>query len=536
MKYFQLLILIAFLFPALSCGANTYTAVNCNQSGTNSLGARIAAASDGDTVNGPAGGGSATWSGPVISTHTFSIDGKGCVITVSGADIFHFTWTNSAYIPRITGFTMNGSFGQGGIELDGNIPAFRIDHITVNQSGAQHWLFIGYQSWVTYSTPLYGLVDHITWTGTGSAAAILFYGLNQTWNSPHTMGTAQAIYVEDSTFNGQSGSVTDAQQGAQFVFRHNTVNNVVLGEHDIGAVEARSTRQKEVYNNTFTCSTGTGGGCFDAIFMRGGTGMDFNNAVALDVNGINGFQTAFFTQIFRQNPGGGQIPWLFPIANPDIICAPNGGNGCGGTSTGGICSDFVAHDTTSNHLICYAPSGSCIANPTFAQGAAGQCGKAYYNNSITNTLLTQFDGTGSGGYPARDQTGAGPDTGVNHSQTGGADPEYIWSITEPNNGGVTNYSQVTNANSPYIAANRDYYQQVSSFNGTVGVGVGLLSARPATCTPVVGYWATDTNTLYKCLTTNTWTAAYTPYTYPHPLVISDLSSPAPPRNLTITVN
>jgi hypothetical protein len=72
--------------------------------------------------------------------------------------------------------------------------------------------------------------------------------------------------------------------------------------------------------------------------------------------------------------------------------------------------------------------------------------------------------------------------------------------------------------------NRDYYQQFSafanpgSFNGTSGVGSGLLSARPATCTARVGYWATDTNTLYVCNPTNTWTAYYVPFTYPHPLV------------------
>jgi len=66
-------------------------------------------------------------------------------------------------------------------------------------------------------------------------------------------------------------------------------------------------------------------------------------------------------------------------------------------------------------------------------------------------------------------------------------------------------------------ANRDFWYQGATFNGTTGVGVGLLSARPATCTKGVVYWATDMNTLYKATATNTWTAYYTPYTYPHPL-------------------
>jgi hypothetical protein len=66
-------------------------------------------------------------------------------------------------------------------------------------------------------------------------------------------------------------------------------------------------------------------------------------------------------------------------------------------------------------------------------------------------------------------------------------------------------------------ANIDFWEYNASFNGSSGVGVGPLSARPATCTKGVGYWATDTKTLYRATATNVWTAYYTPYTYPHPL-------------------
>src|SRR5262249_19553307 len=83
-----------------------------------------------------------------------------------------------------------------------------------------------------------------------------------------------------------------------------------------------------------------------------------------------------------------------------------------------------------------------------------------------------------------------------------------------------------------VQQNRDFFLSVgascSGSSCTTGVGSGLLSARPANCTansasypsgnsPGVGYWATDTNTLYVCTATNTWTTYYTPYTYPHPL-------------------
>jgi hypothetical protein len=65
--------------------------------------------------------------------------------------------------------------------------------------------------------------------------------------------------------------------------------------------------------------------------------------------------------------------------------------------------------------------------------------------------------------------------------------------------------------------NREFWNEQDAFNGTTGIGIGLLSNRPATCTKGVAYWATDTKKLYKCTATNTWTAYYTPFIYPHPL-------------------
>ena len=80
-------------------------------------------------------------------------------------------------------------------------------------------------------------------------------------------------------------------------------------------------------------------------------------------------------------------------------------------------------------------------------------------------------------------------------------------------------------------AGRDYYGDGT----TPGISCGTLVAIPGTCTVGQGYWATAqscsnltgmvgvspstpiSGTLYKCTATDTWTAFYTPYTYPHPL-------------------
>ena len=66
--------------------------------------------------------------------------------------------------------------------------------------------------------------------------------------------------------------------------------------------------------------------------------------------------------------------------------------------------------------------------------------------------------------------------------------------------------------------NIDCWRHTTPFTGASGVGVGLLAARPSSGLAVgVGYWATDTKTLYRWTATKGWEEYYKPYTYPHPL-------------------
>jgi hypothetical protein len=94
-----------------------------------------------------------------------------------------------------------------------------------------------------------------------------------------------------------------------------------------------------------------------------------------------------------------------------------------------------------------------------------------------------------------------------------------------------------------IAPNVNYWMYTSSFNGSSGVGVGALSARPSSCTTGVGYWATDqgswnskgaSGVFYKCTATNTWSPYYTPLAYPHPLRgAGSQTPPSAPTNVRI---
>jgi len=138
------------------------------------------------------------------------------------------------------------------------------------------------------------------------------------------------------------------------------------------------------------------------------------------------------------------------------------------------------------------------------------------------------------------------------------DPVYAWDnsgaghITHAGFG-VTYGTEVEN--------NRDWYTDAmngsptvqtsptSPFNATTGVGFGTLANRPTTCTPSVGYFATDQGTwnnsgnsfgqgeLFVCTATNTWTLHFTPYVYPHPLIAGGTTGTSvnPPTNLAATV-
>jgi hypothetical protein len=135
---------------------------------------------------------------------------------------------------------------------------------------------------------------------------------------------------------------------------------------------------------------------------------------------------------------------------------------------------------------------------------------------------------GESGYRCRDQLGSSRDlTQWDHQPpqpyAQEHQPVYLWDNLEGSapmnvsNGGLETW----------LAEDRDWYQTAAAFDGTAGVGVGLIGARPQTCTTGVAYWATDEGEwnsrrdgpdgrLYRCTAPDNWSLYYTPYPYPHP--------------------
>jgi hypothetical protein len=177
-----------------------------------------------------------------------------------------------------------------------------------------------------------------------------------------------------------------------------------------------------------------------------------------------------------------------------------------------------------------------------------------------------LNSTPSAGYPALDMPGRGKgdllqgnfptlcDATAGCSTYNGvwphqaAEPYYAWANTAGS--ALKNYWGSTDT-APLMQENRDYYLQLpnknepASFNGTAGIGQGTLASKPSTCTPGVGWWATDQGSwnqsgngaangaFYVCTATNTWTLFYTPYVYPHPLIQGTGPAPPAPTNLHI---
>jgi len=120
-------------------------------------------------------------------------------------------------------------------------------------------------------------------------------------------------------------------------------------------------------------------------------------------------------------------------------------------------------------------------------------------------------------YPAQDQIGAGIDTGWNTPQSTNEAKLRIWNNLRGAGPAATNIGGCADS-LKLVQHDRDYFLQVAPFNGSSGIGVGFLSARPSSGLTIGRYyWATDTNTLYRSTSSTTWEAHYTPFTYPHPL-------------------
>jgi hypothetical protein len=573
----------------------TITAASASRS---AVGTAVTAAVDGDVVCVP--GGSATWTTQLsISNKSIQLIGAGDGTTAQCAVSGQTTYTcitnaftgggNSsetalllwetkptgntpAGYTRISGFTFLDSnvVASSGdqamtIHIRGDTSSFRFDN---NRVVAQ------YKNGMIFQEYVRGLVDHNvfelkgslghmvgvqhgSWENTNGATGYGDGQGDQSWAVASTTGSESLITVEDNTFTtALSGDqyYTNDQFGSRATYRFNTFINGVYADHgtETGG-RLRSARHVEIYNNTFETDRAVA----SYVGIRGGTGMVFDNeltgtAPSNSFMTIENYRSDDYSRSSAYFPFNacGQFSGVSLSRSGTTVTATRAAGEHGRSSQGystitGSVSPFNGTFVTTR------VSATVFTYTTTNSGAT----------SGTGTVQSVFDGnTASTGYPCMDQPGRG--FGLYMAGNG---PDFAPAITplsslaqalEP----IYNWNNTVNAsvshavsNAGVAVANRDFYNYNTSFTGATGVGRGLRSARPSTCTTGVAYWSTDGGTswntlngatadggLDKCTATNTWTNNwYVPASYPHSLQgevcdCEDPEEPDLPPTLTIT--
>ena len=149
----------------------------------------------------------------------------------------------------------------------------------------------------------------------------------------------------------------------------------------------------------------------------------------------------------------------------------------------------------------------------------GRAGRIlFYNNSITQSSGYSSIAMREEEYDSNNPPAQAPDGQPQHVSDSYVFNNYrngtLLTLDFPYTGSQLYYS-AEGCNVPTEGIH--YWKHNSSFDGTSGVGVGLLSKRPSSASKDgVAWWATDVNNLYRWKN-GKWELYYTPFAYPHPI-------------------
>ena len=508
-----LLLLLVFgsLSLPLRSSAAALTAASCALADVQ---AAVNSAAAGDTVNVPAG--NCSWTDRLTITKGVILHGAGIGQTVIKAEtdpLLDYALINynpaspAANEPfRLTGFTLDCNFKANGVKLQNysttKVDRVRIDHNRILNAKTK---YTGRLMFVHGA--VYGVVDNNIFEN----AQISSLGASETsWNYfPRDFGARDTMYYEDNQYINRD-TYHDAGHGGRYALRYNDFTSSanlfpIFDMHGNQLGNLHATMVGEFYGNRL--EFGNYGG--DFLDQRGGQALVYNNKLT----GAQGAWTRIREEYDDAISGGYPMhvmnSYYWNNRSNDELFSPYH-DVYTGTATGGTANSL--EDTSKNFSFCTAGSTCRQYGVKITSGAgAGQFRQVVSNTATSITVAADWQVV--------------PDT--------------------------TSHYQVLYDCCDAVQENRDYFAYTPSFDGTQGVGCGTLARRPATCTAGVGYWATEqrcdlvdtetigrsppkpiAGTLYKCIAPNSWTAYYTPYTYPHPLR-AELADPVPaaPDNL-----
>ncbi len=490
----------------------------------------VSQASSGDTIHILAG--RATWRERIsLGAKQLSIVGAGIDETIIRTSLPDSWMTHVIHLgtggSRFADLTVDATSGV--IIVDGQ--GFAVEHVkfttteastralVVNRSGA-------HPTGVVHSCRFINTSVFVTGGGTGmnSQSAV--------WAEAQTMGSEDGIvFFEGNSFNrtnNGTANVIDGNYGIRYVFRYNDVitsgttqsnSALYIEAHSVQWVN-RAVQRWEVYNNIID---NQGAGHYYPFRIRAGTGLVFNNNIlgnwtnyGIALDNVRCYATADFsgkcdgTSYWDGNEGVGDeagYPCRDQIGRGDDTAHWRTFTieSCTNNSAGKVRLTATGHDLSTENK----------ATIVSSSGLSG-CGEGFSGGTFpilsvgSDTIDIDLNYTGP-------KSGNGYILGRPSQQS--LMPAYAWNNKRAD--GTTEVPfHVINDSQNHVKANRDYYNFTSAFDSTSGVGRGLLSARPATCTVNTAYFATNDGplgTLYKCTATNTWTKHFEPYTCPHPL-------------------
>ncbi|MEK7153638.1 MAG: fibronectin type III domain-containing protein, partial [Patescibacteria group bacterium] len=277
--------------------AATITAASCNNTPTqphvqNAINIAVA----GDTVQIPAG--TCTWTQTVTLAKSIILRGESeaGTIIVDGlnrsTNVVNINVMTGSGLTEVSHLTFDGNnndtAGNGGsfFEVSGTGTLWHIGHITYNASGKQRFATVyarkGLMDWLTGTLP-YQQGTGAIYVFNGKVGSEPYFDVG--WSQPQNLGTDDALYIENSTFNGTAAGAgipwaIDGWRAARVVFRHNILNDVYLDNHGTeSSSRLRGARTFEILDNTFALSsTKVWPEFFD---VRSGTGVVRGNTVTV---------------------------------------------------------------------------------------------------------------------------------------------------------------------------------------------------------------------------------------------------------------
>jgi hypothetical protein len=442
-------------------------------------------------------------------------------------------------------------------------------------------------------------ISHASYLGVGH------YGDNA-WAQSESYGSANFLFLENNAFSdagcceneGNAGGLS-TQGGTRVVARYNTFftssqYNFTIGWHGTeSSGRPRGGRAFEYYRNTITYPSTCvpSGNCAGAVAVRSGTGIAWGNTIDSGTVNISGGFVGFNTLRSFGDPGGwGACDGTFGADNNDSHGAYFSGTigsvsgqtiTVSGTSPGWATNYWTAgngpspqpggaysiHDVTQTASVGVSVGSEIASNGantlTYSIGGPSNYVAAAGDSIQITRAFSCLDQGGGRGAGVLYNTTSHPTSGSFQTAATSQEvpsPGYVW-MNAWTNQVVPGGQSGVGADVGRVIRNRNYYTEntnqaaqtssTSPFDGTTsttGIGHGTLENRPTTCTPSVGYWATDQGSwntsgsggqgeLFVCTATNTWSLNYTPYTYPHPLVsgVPLPPPPAAPTNLVVTV-